>query len=158
MLEFETDWYDMMEILLSRLEDEPVNQHKFQVAFLSDYLLCIAIFEYIFLSSGDRLEGLGELGADPARGGHAQAEDQGGNGGEALPEADPGQLHHCQASQPDPQAVRQHEGHQADLQRPIHHSGSFFSSKYITRLSQPVRRCCSMSRKRHPRRLEASDN
>ena len=30
MLEFETDWYDMMEILLSRLEDEPVNQDKFQ--------------------------------------------------------------------------------------------------------------------------------
>ena len=91
----------MMEILLSRLEDEPVNQHKFQVAFLSDYL-CQALFEYIFLSSGDRLEGLGELGADPARGGHAQAEDQGGNGGEALPEADPGQLHHCQAGKPDP--------------------------------------------------------
>ena len=30
LLEFETDWYDMMEILLSRLEDEPVNQDKFQ--------------------------------------------------------------------------------------------------------------------------------
>ena len=89
MLEFETDWYDMMEILLSRLEDEPVNQHKFQVAFLSDHLLFQALFEFIFLSSGDRLEGLGELGADPARGGYAQAEDQGGDGGEALLKADP---------------------------------------------------------------------
>ena len=119
----------MMEILLSRLEDEPVNQHKFQVAFLSDHLLFQALFEFIFLSSGDRLEGLGELGADPARGGYAQAEDQGGDGGEALPEANPAQLHHCQAGKPDPQAVGQHEGHQADLQRPIHHPGILYLIK-----------------------------
>ena len=30
LLEFETDWYDMMEIILSRLEDEPADQEKFQ--------------------------------------------------------------------------------------------------------------------------------
>ena len=36
LLEFETDWYDMMEILLSRLEDEPVNQDKFQVIASKD--------------------------------------------------------------------------------------------------------------------------
>ena len=32
LLEYETDWYDMMEILLSRLEDEPVDQDKFQAS------------------------------------------------------------------------------------------------------------------------------
>jgi len=31
MLEMETDWFDMMEILLSRLEDEPTNQIQFEV-------------------------------------------------------------------------------------------------------------------------------
>ena len=41
---------------------------------------------------------------------------------------------------------------------PDYHNGSFFSSKYITKLSQLVRRCCSTSRKRHPRLLEASDS
>jgi len=30
LLEFETDWFDMMEILLSRLEDEPEDQQRFQ--------------------------------------------------------------------------------------------------------------------------------
>ena len=54
----------------------------------------------------DRLEGLGELGSDPARGGHTQVEDQGGGqGGEALPQADLGQLQCGQAGQPDPQAA-----------------------------------------------------
>ena len=31
LLEFKTDWFYMMEILLNRLEDEPVNLDKFQV-------------------------------------------------------------------------------------------------------------------------------
>jgi len=31
MLEMETDWFDMMEIMLSRLEDEPTNQRQFEV-------------------------------------------------------------------------------------------------------------------------------
>ena len=36
----------------------------------------------------------------------------------------------CQASvTPDPQAVGQHEGHQADLQRPIHHPGKLYLFK-----------------------------
>ena len=35
---------------------------------------------------------------------------------------------------------------------------NFISSKFIARLSQLVRRCCSTSRKRHPRQLEASDS
>ena len=29
LLEFKTDWFDMVEILLNRLENEPVNLHKF---------------------------------------------------------------------------------------------------------------------------------
>ena len=28
LLEMETDWFDMMEIMLSRLEDEPTNQER----------------------------------------------------------------------------------------------------------------------------------
>ena len=30
LLEMETDWFDMMEIMLSRLEDEPTNQERFE--------------------------------------------------------------------------------------------------------------------------------
>ena len=117
LLEYETDWYDMMEILLSRLEDEPVDQDKFQASrffgFISFCLIVCLLFLFI---TGDCIEGLGKLGADPARRRHAEAEDQGGDGGEALPEADPCQHHRCQACQPHHQAAGQHEGHQADLQ------------------------------------------
>ena len=35
---------------------------------------------------------------------------------------------------------------------------NFISSKLIARLSQLVPRCCSTSRKRHPRQLEVSDS
>ena len=41
LLEYETDWYDMMEIILSRLEDEPADQDKFQATCFSDRCLPI---------------------------------------------------------------------------------------------------------------------
>ena len=44
LLEYETDWYDMMEILLSRLEDEPVDQDKFQASrFFGIIWFCLII-------------------------------------------------------------------------------------------------------------------
>ena len=49
LLEFETDWYDMMEILLSRLEDEPVNQHKFQVTIFFRLLVVLSSLLVRFL-------------------------------------------------------------------------------------------------------------
>ena len=41
LLEYETDWFDMMEIILSRLEDEPSNQDNFQV--IKSSVLCLPI-------------------------------------------------------------------------------------------------------------------
>ena len=44
LLEYETDWYDMMEILLSRLEDEPVDQDKFQASqFFGFIWFCLIV-------------------------------------------------------------------------------------------------------------------
>ena len=88
LLEYETDWYDMMEIILSRIEDEPVDQDKFQVTipffFATLWLPIVRLFLFICLLcvwqlfvAGDRIKGLGKLGAHPARGRHADAEDQG---------------------------------------------------------------------------------
>ena len=31
LLEYETDWYEVMEIILSRLQDEPENKDRFEV-------------------------------------------------------------------------------------------------------------------------------
>ena len=41
LLEYETDWFDMMEIILSRLEDEPSDQDNFQV--IKSSVLCLPI-------------------------------------------------------------------------------------------------------------------
>ena len=72
LLEYETDWYDMMEIILSRLEDEPVNQANFQVTKSSFivfvFALCLLSSLYNLAITGDCIEGLGKLGAHPTRG------------------------------------------------------------------------------------------
>ena len=49
LLEYETDWYDMMEIILSRLEDEPVNQANFQVVKSVSVLNVCKLFFFVSL-------------------------------------------------------------------------------------------------------------
>ena len=42
LLEYETDWYEVMEIILSRLEDEPETKDRFRLSprkIMSTYLL-----------------------------------------------------------------------------------------------------------------------
>ena len=157
MLEFETDWYDMMEILLSRLEDEPVNQHKFQVAFLSDYLLSQSLSTLscpkVIASRDLENWALIQPGGDTLKLKIKVEMEEKLYLRQILPNSTI-----VKPVNPTPKQLGNMKAIKLTFSDRYTTQVNFISSKFITRLSQLVRRCCSTSRKRHRRQLEASDS
>ena len=137
LLEFETDWYDMMEILLSRLEDEPVNQDKFQDIASKD-LENWALIQ----PGGDTLKLKIKVEMEEKL--YLR---------QVLADASV-----VKSVNPTPKQQGNTKTIKLTFSDRYTTQVNFISSKFIARLSQLVRRCCSTSRKRHPRQLEASDS